>query len=323
MAMASYSVGFWNLENLFDIAQSPRRSDKLERTLRSELAGWTQAVLDLKLSKLASVITRMNGGLGPDLLGVCEVENRFVLEGLRDVINGIVPGRRYDIVHADTRDGRGIDVAFLYDPNVFTPIATFFHFIVKRSATRDIVQVNFQTSSGRLFVVVGNHWPSRSGGQYESEPFRLIAGETLGYFHERIREVHGPNTAVLAMGDFNDEPPDRSLAVHARSMRQRPKVTLAQSAAFLNLMWPIVGSGIGTHYFSNFANVLDQFLASRSLLTGAGGLEVQTDTVEVVRFADMMGTGAYPGPIRFGRGGDMNADGFSDHFPIAVRILED
>lgn len=321
--MASYSIGFWNLENLFDIAQSPRRSDKLERTLRSELAGWTQTVLDLKLSKLASVIARMNDGAGPDLLGVCEIENRFVLEALRDAVNAILPGRLYDIVHADTRDGRGIDVAFLYDPVVFTPIATFFHFIVKRSATRDIVQVNFQTSSGRLFVVVGNHWPARSGGQFESEPYRLIAGETLGYFHERIREVHGPNTPVLAMGDFNDEPSDRSLVEHARSMRQRPKVTLAQTAAFLNLMWPIVGSGIGTHYFNNFANVLDQFLASRSLLTGAGGLEVRADTVEVVRFPEMMGTGVYPAPIRFGRGADMDPAGFSDHFPIQVRIDED
>ncbi|MGH7502437.1 MAG: endonuclease/exonuclease/phosphatase family protein [Longimicrobiales bacterium] len=321
--MATHSVAFWNLENLFDIAQSPRRSDKLERVLRSELAGWTQAVLDGKLGQLASVITRMNGGAGPDLLGVCEVENRFVLESLRDAVNAVLPGRLYDIVHADTRDGRGIDVAFLYDPAVFTPIATFFHFIVKRSATRDLVQVNFQTASGRLFVVVGNHWPSRTGGQFESEPFRLIAGETLGYFHERIREVHGPNTPVLAMGDFNDEPADRSLAVHARGMRQRPKVTLAQSAAFLNLMWPIVGSGIGTHYFSNFANVLDQFLASRSLLTGAGGFQIRDETIEVVRFADMMGTGVYPAPIRYGRGTDVNPAGFSDHFPIAVTIEED
>jgi predicted extracellular nuclease len=321
--MATYSVAFWNLENLFDIAQSPRRTDKLDRVLRSELAGWTQAVLDVKFAQLASVIVRMNAGAGPDLLGVCEVENRFVLEGVRDAVNALLPGRMYDIVHADARDGRGIDVAFLYDPTVFTPIATFFHFIVKRSATRDIVQVNFQTASGRLFVVVGNHWPARSGGQYESEPFRLIAGETLGYFHERIREVHGTNTPVLAMGDFNDEPSDRSLAVHARGMRQRPKVTLAQSAAFLNLMWPMVGAGIGTHYFNNVANVLDQFLASRSLLTGAGGLAIRHETVEIVRFADMISGGVYPAPIRYGRGTDANPAGFSDHFPIAVLIDED
>ena len=74
----------------------------------------------------------------------------------------------------------------------------------------------------------GNHWPSRSGGQFESAGYRAIAGETLSYFHQRVLEVHGPETPVLAMGDFNDEPFDTSLVLHALSTRQRAKVTLAQ-----------------------------------------------------------------------------------------------
>jgi endonuclease/exonuclease/phosphatase family metal-dependent hydrolase len=318
--MPTHHIAFWNLENLFDIENSPRRTDKLARVLRDELAGWTQAVLDRKIAQLASVIRRLAGGNGPDLLGVCEVENRHVLEQLRDALAPL--GRDYDIVHADTRDERGIDVAFLFDRQRFTPEDVFFHFIVKRFATRDIVQVNFRTAGGRLFVVIGNHWPARSAGQLESEAFRIIAGETLGYFHERIREVHGVGTAVLAMGDFNDEPPNRSLAEHARSFREPAKVTRATSASFLNLMWPIVGSGIGTHYHDNFANVLDQFLVSKPLITGAGGLRVDRASVEVVRFPEMVGGSAFPVPIRYGRGSDVNPNGFSDHFPIVVRVEE-
>lgn len=77
------------------------------------------------------------------------------------------------------------------------------------------------TQHNRLFVVVGNHWPARSGGNLESAAYRAIAGETLAYFHERILEVKGVETPVLAMGDFNDEPFDRSLVEYALSTQSR------------------------------------------------------------------------------------------------------
>ena len=79
---------------------------------------------------------------------------------------------------------------------------------MRRTATREIFQVNLQTHRGRTWAVFGNHWPSRSGGQMESAGYRAIAGETLAFFHERVLQVHGPATPVLAMGDFNDEPFD-------------------------------------------------------------------------------------------------------------------
>ena len=318
--MVDHYVMFWNVENLFDVEGSPRRSEKLQRTLRGELGGWTQEVLDRKLSQLAQVVASVNGGRGPDLLGVCEVENKFVLDGLCRAVSAL--GRNYQVVHADTQDQRGIDEAFIFDPARFTAGQTFFHFIVRRVATRDLVQVNFRTAAGRALVVVGNHWPARLGGKLESEAYRIIAGETLSYFHERIREELGSDTAVLAMGDFNDEPFDRALVDYAGSERQRTKVTRATSARFLNLMWGLAGQGLGSHYFDNTANLLDQFLASRALVTGTGGLRILPETVEIVRFPAMVNTGAYPSPIRFGRGEEMNPNGFADHFPIGVKIRE-
>ncbi len=318
--MPSYHISFWNCENLFDVEKSPRRTDKLERAVGSELKGWTQAVLDKKIGQLASIIKQLNAGKGPDILSVCEIENRYVLELLAKALKPL--GRTYEIVHADTKDERGIDVAFIYDGKLFKAEKTFFHFIVKRTATRDIVQVNFKTAAGRQLVLVGNHWPARSAGKYESEPFRIIAGETLAYFHERIIEELGKKTPVLAMGDFNDEPFDRSLMEHARCERQRAKVVNAKSPSFLNLMWPLAGQGIGSYYFENEPNLLDQFLASRSLLTGDGKITVVENSVRIERFPEMVRKGDYPAPIRFGRGTDMNPKGFSDHFPVSVRIEE-
>ena len=199
----------------------------------------------------------------------------------------------------------------------------FSHVIVKRYATRELFQVNFRTANNNLLVVVGNHWPSRTGGQYESEPYRIIAGETLAYFHERIRQVIGSNdVAVLAMGDFNDEPFSRSLVGYALSDRTRDKVTRASNPKFLNLMWPILGQGIGTHYYDNFPNVLDQFLVAKGLITGNSGIQAILNSAEVVRLPEMVSGGTYPAPIRYGRGSETNPNGFSDHYPIALQLQE-
>lgn len=193
---STYHVAWWNLENLFDEENSPRRTEKLQRAIGADLAGWTPARRDRKVAQLASVIAQMNGGAGPDLLGVCEVENRFVLDLLVATLGTPLPGRSYEIVQADTDDERGIDVAFVYDTSLFEvpDDQVFFHVVMRRNATRELVQVNFKTHKGRSWSVFGNHWPSRSGGQFESAGYRHIAGETLSYFHQRALEVHGAAT---------------------------------------------------------------------------------------------------------------------------------
>ena len=320
MPTNEYLTAFWNVENFFDIQNSPRRSEKLQRTIGNELVGWNQAVFNKKVSQLANIIRGMNEGVGPDLIGLCEVENEYVLEKLVTALGDL--NRTYKIAHADSSDGRGIDVGFIYDSELFTVQGLWSHYVVKRTATRDIVQVNFQTKSGKLLIAIGNHWPSRSGGQWKSEPYRIIAAETLAYFHDRIRQLRGSDVAVLAMGDFNDEPFDRSLITHALSERTRAKVTRARSAKFLNLMWPAMGQKIGTHYYGNVPNVLDQFLVSKGLLTGNAGLWIAPDTADIFRPPEMVATGAYPRPVRFGRGKSLNLEGYSDHFPITVRMKE-
>jgi len=322
---STYYVAWWNLENLFDEEDSPRRTEKLQRTIGADLVGWTPARRDKKISQLASVIAQMNGGAGPDLLGVCEVENRFVLDLLVAGVNTPLPGRNYDIVHADTEDARGIDVAFIYDSDLFVapPAEVFFHVVMRRNATRELVQVNFQTHKNRTWTVFGNHWPSRSGGQFESAGYRDIAGETLSYFHERALEVHGADTPAFAMGDFNDEPFDTSLVIHALSTRQRQRVIDADNPLFWNLSWTVIGDPTdGSFYYNNEPNLLDQILVNKNMARQDSPIRVKPDTVEILRFPGTF-TGKYKRPKPFGgMGKPVDEDGFSDHFPVGVQVTE-
>ncbi len=318
-----YNIAFWNVENFFDHLNSNDRTPALQQRLAGVLANWDIAIRDRKRDQLVTIIQQMGNGAGPDLLGVCEIENRTVMELLAAGMNARIPGRSYRTAHADTRDGRGIDVAFVYDAALFTAGLHFNHFIMRRTFTRDIFQVNFTTNRGRTFVVMGNHWPSRSGGQLESAAYRAVAGETLAYWHERIREVLGDDAPIIAMGDFNDEPFDASVRAYALSWRSRNKVLRASDPKFYNLMWPEMGRGTGSYYFGNHPNMLDQFFVNENLLRASSLIRVDEPTVRVSQFADMNSGGLYPTPIRFaGHGSPANPNGFSDHYPIEMVVIE-
>ena len=321
--MQTYYICWWNVENLFDVANTspPDRPEHLQKTLKSELKGWTQAVLDKKLKQLASVIQRMNEGLGPDILGVCEVENERVLKQLAETID--LPDRSYKIAHQNTKDKRGIDIAFIYDSKKFKADKIFSHEVIKRSSTRDLFQVNFLTKPNeKNLILVGNHWPARMSGKYETEPYRMVAGETLAYWNLRIHETKGKNASILVMGDFNDEPFNRSMTEYALSTRSRKKVTGSTTAPrLLNLMWPLMDTP--SYFHENFPNMLDQFLVSKGFLSKDGDFSVVDESVTVIQFEDMV-KGTYKVPRRFSRPSrsDFDEQGFSDHFPIALKIKE-
>jgi predicted extracellular nuclease len=337
-----YHVAFWNLENLFAPEGFPEREPWIAAAVARELAGWTAALFATKVGQLAAIVARMNGDHGPDLLGVAEVENRFCMEALRDALNAALPARAYDVVHVDaTRDQRGIDTAFVYDTRRLTvdPAAIFSHFVLRRTGTRDITQATFATASGNELIALANHWPSRSGGPaIESQGFRMTAGETLGYWHERIREVKGRDAAVLAMGDFNDEPADPSVTIHARATRERDDVERATSARLYNLAWSylrqpaVTAAGAarvlyGTLYFQGNGNTFDQIMVSRPMLTGSGPWRVLEETARIESFPEMVAESKNAGPRSFGlpRGdaaANVDATGFSDHFPVSVVIEE-
>lgn len=340
--MAEHYLAFWNVENLFGPEDHPHRIDWVGRKMASDLRGWTQAVYERKLDQLARIIVQMNDGVGPDILGVCEVEDRHVL---LDLVAKLGPlGRNYAVLHADNQhDQRGIDTAFIYDADRYSadPDLIFSHFVIRRTGTRDILQCTFRTPEDRELILLANHWPSRSGGAIESAGFRATAGETLGYWHMRIQEEARDRTraCILAMGDFNDDPFDPSLRFNANSTRERGDVERARSAKFYNLAWEYLtwqtkahdGSTRnmnGTLYHGSDGNVFDQILVGRPLLDGgAANFKVVDGSAHVVAFPEMVSHRTGEGSFRFGlpKGKpdkNLNLDGFADHFPIAVRLRE-
>lgn len=341
--MPQHFVAFWNLENLFAPEGFVGREPWLASRIAGDLNGWTPALFDTKISQLASIITQMNGGQGPDILGVCEVENAFVLSNLSDELNTQLGNRNYMVVHEDAaRDHRGIDTAFIYDGSLYTvdPATVFSHFVMRRTGTRDITQATFNiTASGNDLIALCNHWPSRSGGTPESSGFRMTAGETLSYWHERIWEERGNEIPIIAMGDFNDDPFDSSLIYHARGTRERGDVERAQTAVrFYNLTWRYLEQqGVddngdpktihGTLYFRGNGNAFDQLLVSKGLLIDSSPLQVNEDSARIELFPEMVDHRVSQGPIRFGlpkgnANANVNTSGFSDHFPVSVVIDE-
>ena len=315
-------IAWWNLENLFDIERSPTRPEWLKSRLKSELKGWNASVLNEKLQQLAKVISSMNNGQGPDLLGVCEVESESVLAKLIDKLSAT--GRDYGIVHADTSDNRGIDVAFIYDKNKMKtdPSVIFNRVILKRNATRDLLQATFTTNEGNTFIVIGNHWPSRRGGEEASAPYRMMAGETLSYWVERIKEKLG-EVPVFVMGDFNDEPFNHSLINYALSCKSIRKVKSkrAKNPYLYNLMTHLMGEDIATHSYDKTWGMLDQLLVNRAGLEKTG-IYCTPKAAEIFTLPEMIKRDT---PVRFGRPstkGGHNPQGYSDHLPVVLGLKQ-
>lgn len=337
----TYQIAFWNLENLFAPEDFPQREPWLARAVASDLRDWSDELFQRKIAQLASIISQFANGAGPDILGVCEVENRFALDTLAADINVRLPNRNYALVHADNvADQRGIDTAFIYDQNVFSvdPATIFSHFVMRRTGTRDITQATFRAATGRELVALCNHWPARGSSVIETAGFRATAGETLGYWHERIRDEKGGDTAIIALGDFNDDPFDNSIRYNANAWRERGDVERSRSARFYNLAWNYNSQQVvdhrgdarvidGTLYYRNNGNVFDQILVNRSLLTAEGGLSIDESSVRIEAIPQMVDHRVNYGPIRFGlpRGNvnaNINPDGYSDHFPVSVVVTD-
>jgi endonuclease/exonuclease/phosphatase family metal-dependent hydrolase len=336
-------VAFWNLENLFAPEGYPDREPWIAKAMQKDLKGWSDTLFRRKVAQLGAIIARMKDGAGPDILGVCEVENRFVLQALADLLNQALPARNYQLVHVDSaRDQRGVDTAFLFDAHQFSARMDelFSHWVMRQTGTRDITQITFAAPSGKELVLLANHWPSRSSstgdGPEYSSGFRATAGETLAYWHDRIRDVKGGNVAVIALGDFNDEPFDKSVALHAQGLRDKGDVARAKSARFYNLAWEYLTVTTqdrkgnprllnGTLYFGSDAALFDQILVSTGIVTGKSGWRVVEGSPRIEAYSPMVSHRVGEGPIRFGLpsgdvAGNVNLDGYSDHFPVSVRI---
>lgn len=298
-------VGFYNLENLFDTVDDPATID--EEFLPNGANAWTEERYAIKLANMSKVIA----GFGPDILAVSEIENRKVLEDLVQHPN--IAAHRYQIVHFDMDDARGVDVALLYKASVFKP------FSIKRLPirnpddprfrTRDILWVKGLFMGDTLHMVV-NHWPSRRGGK---EDMRLMAAQVLRKAVDSVLAIN-PKANLVMLGDFNDDPNNRSIKkILMASDDHQKKNTL------INTSEPTFKKGYGTLAFNGAWNLFDQIIIS-SALTDKTGVDYVPETFTV--FAQrwmIVESGKYRGmPQRTFSSGVFNPQGYSDHFPVFI-----
>lgn len=321
-----YYIAWWNVENLFDIENSQLRIPILQDILADELIGWDTNILDLKIAQLVDIIQNMNNGLGPDILGVCEVENESVLSKLANAIN--LPNRKYEIAHHDGSDQRGIEVGFIFDENKFIKGNDYSHVVLLRYPTRDIFMVEFTTKTNNRneIIIIGNHWPARTNCSLFDEPYRIVAAESLVYWHSQIRKTKCENTPILVMGDFNDEPFNRSMTQYLLSSRSKQKVKFSSNdkPRLFNLMWNRMGEEYESYYYNNNPLMVDQFLVSRGFLDRNSAFSVDQNSVEIIHYPRMTKGRYYKTPKRFGRPSKgLDLTGYSDHFPIGMKIIEE
>ncbi len=298
-------VGFYNLENLFDTVDDPDTID--EEFLPNGANNWTEERYAIKQANMAKVIS----GFAPDILGVGEIENRKVLEDL--IAQPALAPKRYQIIHFDMTDARGVDVGLLYRPAVFKPF-DIRRLVIKdpadpRFKTRDILWVKGLFLGDTLHVAV-NHWPSRLGGK---EDKRLVAAKTLRNAVDSVLAIN-PLANIVMLGDFNDDPNNRSVK----------KVLLANDDAkkkntLINTSEPTFKKGYGTLAYNGAWNLFDQIIIS-SALTDQAAVDYlpESFTVYAQRFM-LEDTGKYRGmPRRTFRGGVFDPQGYSDHFPVYI-----
>jgi predicted extracellular nuclease len=309
-------VAFYNQENLFDTIDDPHKNDN--EFLPGSKNQWTSERYKTKIEHMAQVVASMNDGAGADIIGMCEVENDAVLNDLTQ--NHQVQKMKYKFVHFEGPDERSIDNALLYQSKKFTLVSATAYPVVfaenLNSKTRDILLVTLKhTKTKSNLIVLVNHFPSRLGGEKESEPKRINAAKILRSIYDSISKAD-PNTPVMMVGDFNDYPTNTS--IHDTLAAKGHTAELSNNDLF-NAMYELEEQKIGSHYYKNEWHVLDQIIMSNNMVNCTGKICYSPKSVSIYKQPWMLeSTGKYAGsPLRT-YGGQKYLGGYSDHLPVYV-----
>jgi predicted extracellular nuclease len=297
-AQKNARVVFYNVENLFDTLDTPNQAD--EEYLPTAEKNWNS---EKYWEKIAHINKVMNEFDNIALMGVCEIENKAVLD---DVVKG--QKQKLKIAHFESADERGIDVGLMYNKKIFClkkKGILRFTLTVKGEpkATRDILYVELKHKKERIHVVV-NHWPSRYGGAEESEPSRLLASETAKKYIDSVLTID-PQAKIIFMGDLNDYPSNKSV----ENIMEKLTPMITQTS----------GSKGGSHSYKNEWNILDHMLISPGM-ENTGGMQAITHSGKINEFEYLLET--WKGnvvPLRT-YVGSKYLGGYSDHLPVSFEI---
>jgi hypothetical protein len=296
-------VAFYNCENFYDTTNQVIVND--EEFLPNSAKGYSASRYAQKTAQLGKVIFglgQLGNKEGLALLGVAEIENQYVLEKV--IQSNAIKKYQYQYIHFNSKDPRGIDVALIYQPRFFKPyqyktysLKDANHF--QDYATRDILLVKGQLQQQWVYILV-NHWPSRRGGSSLAKKNRIWAATTCKRIMDSIQKID-QNAYWIVMGDFNDNPTNKSLK------------TLGLDNPFL----PLFRQGQGTLAFRDSWNLFDQILLSRNWQNNQSALTHYKPII--YKTPDMIETqGKFTGYPKRTWNGDQFRGGYSDHFPVAL-----
>lgn len=315
-------IGFYNLENLYDTIDNPMVND--DEFTPTGKRRYGSAIFRDKLYKLASVIKQIGDeytAKGPAILGVAEIENDTVLQFL--VQHPLLKERKYHIIHAPSKDARGIDVALLYRPDQFFPLVASKLFVPLPGSskdayyTRDILYACGRLLNDTVHVYV-NHWPSRRGGKQRSAKARMQAALVCRKHMDSIRAVN-PMARIVVMGDLNDDPIDGSLTRGLGSVGRKEQM---RPDALYNPWEAMYRRGQGTLAHGDSWGLFDQVLFSAGWIRpGRDGLRFHKAHIFNRSFLQET-SGRYRGyPMRTWDGFRYRG-GYSDHFPVYVAVMD-
>ncbi|NND88360.1 MAG: endonuclease/exonuclease/phosphatase family protein [Flavobacteriaceae bacterium] len=319
------TIAFYNVENLFDYEDDPITFDD-DRTPTGK-DHWTKEIYESKLKNMAQVIGEIGSdvtGTAPAIVGLCETENRRVLEDL--VNQEELIDHDYGIIQFESPDRRGIDVALLYQKAIFTPTnyKAYPLYIydnnepTKRVYTRDQLLVSGMLDGEKIHFIV-NHWPSRSGGEARSRQKRINAAKLNKKIIDSLWS-DDPYAKIITMGDLNDDPTSPSVKEYLVAKESRDDL---KNKELYNPMEDMFKKGIGTLAWRDSWNLFDQMIVS-SELTKKDYSTYRFYKAGIYNKNYLANPrGRYKGyPYRSFAGGGFTG-GYSDHFPVYVYLIKE
>lgn len=307
-------VMFYNVENLFDPTEDSATAD--EEYQPTGMRGWSYSRLKRKQINIAKVVLAVGGWDPPEVIGVCEVENRMVLYGLTN--DTPLKNFGYKIIHFESPDPRGIDVAMLYRPDKFRvlsskPVSIRFPFDTA-ARTRDILFVKGIACKRDTINIFVNHWPSKFGGATATIPKRKYVASVMRKLTDSLLAIN-PNANILIMGDLNDSPQDESVSKVLRA--KMDSVNLAPN----DLYDMLAGAGLswkkGTIKFREEWSAIDHMIVSVPLLSRTSPHGMQIFEAPFLLQDDEAWFGKKPFRTYYGA---KYIGGFSDHLPVYMDL---
>jgi predicted extracellular nuclease len=306
----------YNVENFFDCVDDTLTDDS--EYLPGGMRGWNTTKYLKKQANIARVITAIGGWDAPDLVGLCEVESDKCLRDLTRYSG--LKTFRYKYLHHESPDARGVDVALLYQPQRFKPVhdeAIQINFPGEpNKKTRDILYAKGIIPSGDTLNVFVCHFPSRLGGEIESDDKRTFVASVLRL---KVNSIFKSNTNanVIIMGDFNDFPTNTSLL---EVLNAKPFNDSISAGCLYNLMYKMHADGKGTNKHNGEWGALDQIIVSGHLLNAESSVKTKQSDIHIFDASFLLeddNTFLGKQPFRTYNGMKYQ-DGFSDHLPVFV-----